>query len=94
MVDIAVAHRNKRIVFDVFENREMEFKLDEERWPVECYVSKRYTAKKMVEEFMIIGNIESAKFIIKSHPNNALVIHHPKPNKLAVAQFNEQFKSL
>lgn len=43
---------------------------------------------------MIIGNIESAKFIIKSYPKHALVIHHPKPSKLAVNSFNEHFKSL
>jgi exoribonuclease R len=43
---------------------------------------------------MIIGNIESARFLTKHQPNNALVIHHPKPSKLAVASFNEQFKCL
>lgn len=43
---------------------------------------------------MIIGNIEAAKFAIKVYPNHALVIHHPKPTKFAVNQFNDQFKSL
>jgi exoribonuclease R len=94
MTELATLHRSQRIVFDVFENRELEFKLDENRWPNECFVEKRYTAKKMVEEFMIIGNIESAKVIIKASPSNALVIHHPKPSKLAVTSFNEQFKNL
>lgn len=43
---------------------------------------------------MIIGNIESAKFLVKNEPNNALVIHHPRPSKLAVSAFNDQFKIL
>lgn len=37
---------------------------------------------------MIIGNIESAKWLVKTQPKNALVIHHPKPSKLAVTSFN------
>lgn len=43
---------------------------------------------------MIIGNIESARIMIKACPENALVIHHPKPTKLSVSMFNEQFKQL
>ncbi len=43
---------------------------------------------------MIIGNIESARLLVKAQPNNALVIHHPKPTKLAVNSFNDQFKVL
>ena len=94
LTEIAGAHRKQRILFDVFENREMEFKTDEDSWPVECFIDKRYTAKKVIEEFMIIGNIESARFLVKHQPKNALVIHHPKPSKLSVKMFNEQFKDM
>ena len=43
---------------------------------------------------MIIGNIESAKHLVKHDPSNSLVIHHPKPSKLSVTMFNEYFKQL
>jgi hypothetical protein len=32
--------------------------------------------------------------MVKNQPNNALVIHHPKPSRLAVNSFNDQFKIL
>ena len=32
--------------------------------------------------------------MVKNQPQNSLVIHHPKPSKLAVNSFNEQFKML
>jgi exoribonuclease R len=49
LTQIATAHRQQRILFEVFENREMEFKTDETNWPIECFIDKRYTAKKVVE---------------------------------------------
>lgn len=94
LAEIAAGHRKKRVLFDVFENRELEFRTDESSWPIECFIDKRFAAKKMVEEFMIIGNIESARFLVRHQPLNSLVIHHPRPTKLAVNSFNEQFKIL
>ena len=94
LTEIAGEHRKQRVLFDVFENKELEFETTEDRWPVDCHIDKRFTAKKVVEEFMIIGNIEAAKRLIKTCPSHALVIHHPKPGKLGVTSFNEQFKCL
>lgn len=37
---------------------------------------------------MIIGNIEAAKHLIQNFPDNSLIIHHPKPSKLSVKNFN------
>jgi len=37
---------------------------------------------------MIIGNIEAARFLVKRQADKALVIHHPKPSKLAVSSFH------
>ena len=54
---IAGKHREKRVLFDVFENKELDFKTNEENWPTMCFIDNRYTAKKVVEEYMIIGNI-------------------------------------
>lgn len=34
LTELATKHREKRILFDVFENKELEFKQDEERWPI------------------------------------------------------------
>lgn len=68
--------------------------MDADRWPIECYVEKRYTAKKVVEEFMIIGNIESARQLVKTDPTSALVIHHPKPSRLSSTTFNTAFEEV
>jgi len=37
---------------------------------------------------LFIGNIEAARFLVKRQADKALVIHHPKPSKLAVNSFH------
>ena len=68
LADLAMEHRKERLLFDVFENHELKFKLNEEKWPIDYSIEKRFTAQKVVEEFMIIGNIEAAKKIVKADP--------------------------
>lgn len=92
MTKIGIAHRDKRMVFDVFENRELKFELDENKWPTTFTIENRFTAQKIVEEYMIIGNIEAAKKLVSLNPKNALIIHHPKPTPYAVKTFNEMFE--
>lgn len=94
LVELAAEHRKERLVFDVFENRELKFELNEEKWPVNYTIEERFTAKKVVEEFMIIGNIEAAKKMVGVDPRNSLVIHHPTPSALGRKQFNEYFEVL
>ncbi len=45
-------------------------------------------SKKIVEEYMIIGNVEAARHIIKQSPQNALIIYHPMPSELSIKNFN------
>ena len=89
-----MARRKERLLFDVFENKELKFELNEDKWPIDYRIDERFTAQKMVEEFMIIGNIEAAKKIVQFDKENALVIHHPPPSALARKQFTEYFKNL
>jgi exoribonuclease R len=76
------------VQFEVFENREINFELDKDRWPIEISVESRYTSKKIVEEYMIIGNVEAARHVIKHSPKNALIIYHPMPSDLSIKMFN------
>lgn len=48
LAKVGIAHRDKRILFDVFENREIKFELDEEKWPVTFSMENRFTAQKLV----------------------------------------------
>lgn len=57
-------------------------------------IDTRLTTQKIVEEFMIIGNIEAAKKIVQHDPRNSLVIHHPSPSALGRKQFAEYFETL
>ena len=88
LAELGMEHRKDRLLFDVFENRELKFKLDEDKWPVDYSIDTRFTAQKVVEEFMIIGNIEAAKKLVAADPENSLVIHHPTPSALGRKQFN------
>ena len=57
MEKVAMAHRKKRLIFEIFDNDQIKFELDEQKWPINLTVTSRFTAQKLIEEFMIIGNI-------------------------------------
>jgi ribonuclease R len=64
------------------ETEEVKFKLDEKGVPIEVVRKVRFDAHKLVEEFMLLANVEVAKYIASLKKENHVGIYrvHDKPD--------------
>ncbi|KZO93722.1 RNB-domain-containing protein [Calocera viscosa TUFC12733] len=72
----------------------LNFDLDENNMPLDCQPDNRTEANSLIEEFMLLSNMNVAKMIAASLPEQAMLRRHEEPIPRRLERFAEQAKRL
>eukprot|EP01025_Chloroclados_australasicus_P029386 TRINITY_DN2936_c0_g1_i5.p1 TRINITY_DN2936_c0_g1~~TRINITY_DN2936_c0_g1_i5.p1 ORF type:complete len:652 (-),score=77.29 TRINITY_DN2936_c0_g1_i5:2129-4084(-) len=70
-------------------NIKISFDLDGEGNPQNCYLQQRRDSNKLIEEFMLLANMQVAKYISERFPDQSLLRRHPPPNKSKLLELEQ-----
>ena len=65
----------------MFNKKEMGFKLNDQKHPVDIFVKESYFTQKIIEELMLLTNITVASFLKSKNISNAVFRVHDIPDK-------------
>ena len=65
----------------MFNKKEMGFKLNDRKYPVNIFVKESYFTQKIIEELMLLTNITVASFLKSKNISNAVFRVHDIPDK-------------
>ena len=65
----------------MFNKKEMGFKLNDQKYPVNIFVKESYFTQKIIEELMLLTNITVANFLKSKNISNAVFRVHDIPDK-------------
>ena len=72
------------------EQKKLSFALHPESgFPNTVFIYERTDSHFLIEELMLKANVSVANFILKCHPNSALLRCHPPPTKKGLENFNK-----
>ena len=65
----------------MFNKKEMGFKLNDQKYPIDIFVKESYFTQKIIEELMLLTNITVANFLKSKNISNAVFRVHDIPDK-------------